>query len=91
MRLALAVLASVVLSAPLGAQTKSAPKGVELFGPAGQHRVVTRDDLAKLPRVEAAVSSHNVGEKRPARWAHNVVRIRLVPVSPVRTGPSGRR
>lgn len=33
---------------------------VELVGLSGQHRTLTRQDLDKLPHVEATVSSHNV-------------------------------
>ncbi len=160
-----AALALSVGSAAMAQAKPAAPATtLELFGPAGQHRVVTREELAALPHVDATVSSHNVqgtyrgvplgdvlrlvglpaadslrgaalaqyvlveasdgyrvvfapaeldagftdklifladskngapldsaegpfrmiavGEKRPARWAHSVIRIRLVRIAP---------
>ncbi len=56
-------LLGLCVVAPFNAADAQVSPSVELIGLAGQHRTVTAADLAKMPHVEATVSSHNVEGK----------------------------
>jgi DMSO/TMAO reductase YedYZ molybdopterin-dependent catalytic subunit len=58
---ALAISATATI--PVLAQAKAAPGTLELIGVGGAHKTLTVADIAKMPHVEATVSSHNVSGK----------------------------
>jgi DMSO/TMAO reductase YedYZ molybdopterin-dependent catalytic subunit len=63
LRLAATLTLGVAPFAAASAQAAPGAPSVELIGLAGQHRTVTAADLARMPHVEATVSSHNVEGK----------------------------
>lgn len=57
---ATAVAQGAAKSAPKAVSATPAKNSVELIGLDGKRRVVTAAELARMPRVDATVSSHNV-------------------------------
>jgi DMSO/TMAO reductase YedYZ molybdopterin-dependent catalytic subunit len=58
-----ALAISTTAAIPVLAQAKVAPGTLELIGMGGAHKTLTAADIAKMPHVEATVSSHNVSGK----------------------------